>query len=229
MKLLLTLILIIVNYCCFINANKLFVNFVGSYSSNTCDGNPSGIGFSLAVGQCLSISGILSYVINDMPPTTNVVISMGGDGNSFTLKQYDNQDQFCKQDAINTLQFDNFDTCVEQPAFINVNNSLLADTPVVYSKLTLSQNVPTYAPDSVIIGQYNTNTNVCTYNDQQYGISYTSGTVIYDENGVSIHVLCNEVNQSMMFKCKESKCGETFIDTYCQMSGDVQIYCNSNN
>ncbi|KAK5577731.1 hypothetical protein RB653_002678 [Dictyostelium firmibasis] len=222
MKLLLALILVIVN-CCFINANKLFINFQGSYSSNTCEGSGAGIGFALTVGQCMPMEGVLSYVINDLPQTTNWLATLGSDGNSFTLKEYQSDDQFCKQAPISTLQFDQFDTCVQQPAFLNVNNSLLADT-LVYSKLSLSQNSPSYGPDSIIFGQYNTNSNVCTYNNQQFGVSYTSGTVLYDVNGVTIHVSCNQADQSMMFKCKDGKCGENFIDTYCQMSGDVQIY-----
>ncbi|KAN0035503.1 hypothetical protein ACTA71_004775 [Dictyostelium dimigraforme] len=232
MKLLLALILVIVNGY-FIDANRLFVNFIGTYNSESCSESPIGTGFSIALGQCVQIQGIVSIITNNTSPeATNWLATLGGDGDSFTLKEFDSNDKLCTQDPINTVKYNRFDTCTLQPAFLTSNSSLLANgggSPV-YSKLTLSQNAPSFAPNSVIVGSFNSNNTVCDYTNQNYGISYSTGTVIYNENGVSIFVACDQVNQSVLFKCQDNECSETFTDTNCQIPpNDIQIYCNSNN
>ncbi|KAN0003901.1 hypothetical protein ACTFIZ_010069 [Dictyostelium cf. discoideum] len=228
MKLLFGLILLIVN-CYFINANKLFVNFIGTYNSESCSESPIGTGFSMALGQCIQMQGIVSFVSSSSPEATIWMATLGGDGNSFTLKQYHSSDKLCTEEPINTVKYNKFDTCVQQPAFLTSNNSLLATNNLVYSKLTLSQNAPSYSPNSVIIARYNTSDSVCNYNNQKYGISYSTGSVIYNENGISVYVVCDQSNQSIFFHCQSDQCVQSFTDTKCEMPpNDLQIYCNSN-
>ncbi|KAM9966273.1 hypothetical protein ACTFIR_006478 [Dictyostelium discoideum] len=234
MKLLFGLILLFVNYCYLINANKLFVNFVGTYNTDSCSESPIGTGFSMALGQCVQMQGIFSYVTNS-PEATIWMATLGGDGNSFTLKQFHGSDKLCTEDPINTVKYNKFDTCVQQPSFLTSNNSLLANNNnnnynnnnLVYSKLTLSQNAPSYAPNSIIIARYNSSDSVCNFNNQKYGISYSAGSVIYNENGVSVYVVCDQSNQSILFHCQNDQCVQSFTDTACDMSpNDLQIYCN---
>ncbi|KAN0036895.1 hypothetical protein ACTFIV_002215 [Dictyostelium citrinum] len=234
MKLLFGLILLIVN-CYLINANKLFVNFIGTYNSYTCSESPIGTGFSMALGQCVQMQGIVSYVSSSTAEPTNWLATLGGDGNSFTLKQFHSSDKLCTENPINTIKYNKFDTCIAQPSFLTPNNSLLANQnknggeSQLYTKLTLSQNAPSYAPNSVIIGRYDTNDTVCNYNNQKYGISYSTGSLIYNENGVSVFVVCDQSNQSILFQCQNDQCIQSFTDTSCVDSpNDLQIYCNSN-
>ncbi|EGC36624.1 hypothetical protein DICPUDRAFT_77730 [Dictyostelium purpureum] len=224
MKLLIVLLLVIVNSC-FIKGSQLFANFEGSFQDNQCtSANKNGAGFSLVIGQCLTVFGILEYN-NPFPNTTNWFLSLSEDKKTLEIKHFEDLD--CGGTPLNTQQYTTQTGCVETPPILLANNSLYGFPQ--FSKLSFGTDKPIYASDSIIFSLYNSDdTPTCDWNDLVFSVAYASGATIYESGDISIKVKCNQVSQAMMFKCNNNvgDCHQSFIDRACTCTGDVSIYCN---